>query len=84
MSTKSVEIKNMNPEIQQVEENKWPELVRLQVDSLQRGIVRILVRDGRVVQVETTETMDLESDKQPDPVSTKPPEETDTNLKNAK
>ena len=35
----------------------WLELVQHQVGSLKFGVVQITVRDGRVVQVETTERL---------------------------
>jgi hypothetical protein len=37
----------------------WLELVRRQTDSLQYGVVQIVVHDGRVIQIERTERVRL-------------------------
>ena len=38
----------------------WLDLVRQQVDSLQFGLVQVVVHDSRVVQIERTERLRLE------------------------
>jgi hypothetical protein len=38
----------------------WLELIRKQVESLQFGVVQIVVHESRVVQVETTERIRLD------------------------
>jgi hypothetical protein len=42
---------------------RWFNIVRQHVQSLQYGVVQIVVHDGRVMQIERTERMRLE--KQP-------------------
>lgn len=41
----------------QKQASDWLEIIRSQVDSLQFGVVQIVVHDGRVVQVERTEKL---------------------------
>ena len=50
---------NVGPE--QAGAVQWQELVRRQVDSLSFGVVQIVVHDSRVVQIERTEKIRLES-----------------------
>lgn len=40
--------------------NDWLEIVRRQVDSLEFGVVQIVVHDSRVVQIERTEKVRLQ------------------------
>ena len=43
------------------EKLEWLEVVRRQVNSLRYGVVQIVVHDGRVVQIERTEKVRLET-----------------------
>lgn len=47
----------------QESDSGWLSIVQQQVDSLQYGVVQIIVHDGRVTQIERTERVRLE--KQP-------------------
>lgn len=42
------------------EEDRWLELVRRQVDSLDFGVVQIVVHNSRVTQIERTERLRLD------------------------
>ena len=43
------------------EDNEWLRIVRQKVDALRFGVVQIIVHEGRVTQIESTEKTRLES-----------------------
>lgn len=43
------------------EDNDWLQIVRQKVDALRFGVVQIIVHEGRVTQIESTEKTRLES-----------------------
>lgn len=46
------------------DQNHWVDLVRKQVASLRFGVVQIVVHDSRVVQIERTEKVRLDQQKE--------------------
>lgn len=50
----------MNQPISKQPEPDWLDLVRQKVAALRFGVVQLVVHDGRVVQIESTEKVRLE------------------------
>lgn len=52
----------MKPNIESTESNEdWLSIVRRKVESLRFGVVQIIVHEGNVTQIESTEKTRLES-----------------------
>ena len=52
----------MNPQTQVPDTEPWLEIVRKKVDAMRFGSVQIIVHEGRVTQVESTEKTRLPGD----------------------
>jgi len=50
-------------------EPEWLGLVRAQVEGLKYGLVQLVVHDGRVTQIERTEKVRLQADRETRPAS---------------
>lgn len=50
-----------SPNKQQRQEEDWLTIVQRKVESLRFGVVQIIVHDGKVTQIESTEKTRLES-----------------------
>lgn len=53
---------SMNPPTTPIETSEeWLEIVRRKVESLRFGVVQVIVHEGKVTQIESTEKTRLES-----------------------